>query len=204
MNGKFIVIEGGDGAGKDTQIEILRKELGEKQFIYTRDPGGTELGMGLRKLLQYEEGISEEAELLLFLASRAQLVKEIILPSLQEGKHVICNRFDLSTYAYQIYGRERMHTKEFMKAVSNFARCDVVPDLVALLDVPPETGLLRSALRGEKPTRFEQEKLDFHERVRKGYHESAEEYPHVVIIDANRPIETVYQEVRRAIFNVIK
>lgn len=204
MRGKFIVIEGGDGAGKDTQIELLRRDFGENGFTYTRDPGGTEMGTALRQLLQYDESVAEETELLLFLASRVQLVREVIEPALQEDITVICNRFDLSTYAYQIYGRERRHLADFVKKVSAFARINAVPDLVVLLDVPPEVGLARSALRGEKATRFEQEKLQFHERVREGYLESAKEYPHVAIIDASRSVGDVYQDVKREIENELK
>jgi len=154
MKGKFIVIEGGDGAGKDTQIELLRKDFSEG-FAYTRDPGGTAISLELRTIVQYNKDIVKEAELLLFLAARAQLVQEFIIPTLAEGRHVISNRFDLSTYAYQIYGRERQNMKEFVERASQFARNGAEPDLIILLDVPPEVGLARSRERHEMETRFE-------------------------------------------------
>lgn len=194
--GKFIVIEGGDGAGKDTQIDLLKKEFGKrKDVIFTRDPGGTKLGMELRQALQHGENISHEAEMLLFLASRAQLVNEVIVPSVEKGVHVISNRFDPSTIAYQIYGRKRTHLQEMVKAVSSYANINVVPDLVVLLDVTPSVGLSRTRTRGEKLSRFEQEELDFHERVRQGYRAAVKDYPNVVVINADESVETVARQV---------
>jgi|SRR5579859_6050554 len=199
MRGKFIVIEGGDGAGKDTQIDLLKKDFAGGGFVYTRDPGGTALGTKLREIVQYGENVAKEAELLLFLASRAQLVSEVVRPNIERGVNVVCNRFDYSTIAYQIYGRERLQLKSFLVEASTFARGDTVPDLVVLLDVVPEVALARLAQRDEKPTRFEQEKLDFHKRVRQGYLESTKAFPHVVVVDAGRPIGEVYKDVRAAV-----
>lgn len=199
MRGIFIVIEGGDGAGKDTQIELLRGDFDGGNFIYTRDPGGTALGTRLREIVQYEQTVSKEAELLLFLASRAQLVEEVILPSLEAGRHVISNRFDLSTYAYQIYGRNRLDLKKRIESMSDYARGRAVPDLLVLLNVDPRVGQERLLERGEKLTRFEEEALAFHERVQAGYLEGAQMYPSSVVIDANRPVEEVYADVHAAV-----
>lgn len=201
--GKFIVVEGGDGAGKDTQVDLLRKEFGTIGFVYTRDPGGTKLGSQLREIVQYEEGVAKETEMLLFLASRAQLVQEVVRPNIERGIHVICNRFDLSTIAYQIYGRERMSLQDFVRSASVFARGATVPDLVILLDVSPEVGLERIAGRSARLTRFEKEKIAFHERVRQGYLEGAKEFPNVKIIDASRSIEDVYKDVESAVKAVL-
>ncbi|MBX4192382.1 dTMP kinase [Candidatus Parcubacteria bacterium] len=201
MKGKFIVIEGGDGAGKDTQIELLKKDF--PNFVYTRDPGGTELGSELRSILQYRQGLSKPAEMLIFLASRAQLVNEVVQPNLEKGLNVVCNRFEPSTFAYQIYGRERLELKEFVTQASRFARGECIPDLVVLLDVPPDVALKRVATRDEKPTRFEQEKIDFHNRVRQGYLESVKEFPKVEIIDASRSIEDVYKDVKAAVSAIL-
>lgn len=201
--GKFIVIEGGDGAGKDTQIELLQKEFSGDAFVYTRDPGGTVLGSRLREIVQYDKTVAKETELLLFLASRAQLAHELILPSLAKGLHVISNRFELSTFAYQIYGRQRLELKEFVERASSFARGEAVPDLVVLLDLAPEVGLARAGNRGEVVTRFEQEALDFHTRVREGYLAAAAQFPHVRIVDANRSVEEVFTDVRRAVLEVL-
>lgn len=199
MAGKFIVIEGGDGAGKDTQIELLKKDFPEGSFVYTRDPGGTELGLKLREMLQYNKDVSKEAELLLFLASRAQLVNEVVRPNIEKGIHVVCNRFDFSTIAYQIYGRDRLYLKDFLLAASKFARANTIPDLIVLLDIDPKVALARLDARGEAPTKFEQEKLDFHTKVRQGYLEGAKEFPNVAIVDANRSVEEVYADVKAAV-----
>jgi dTMP kinase len=201
--GKFIVIEGGDGAGKDTQVDLLRKELGTANFIYTRDPGGTKIGSQLREILQYEETVAKETEMLMFLASRAQLVAEVVRPNIERGVHVVCNRFDLSTIAYQIYGRERLALKDFVEEASKFARGATIPDLIVLLDVPPEVGLERIVGRAVKLTKFEKEKIAFHERVRQGYLEGAKAFPNVVIVDATRSVEEVYADVKSAVEAVI-
>lgn len=197
--GKFIVVEGGDGAGKDTQIELLHKELGEKNFVYTRDPGGTTLGTELREIVQHGKNVSKETEMLLFLASRAQLVNEVIRPALDKGVNVICNRFDYSTLAYQIWGRERQELRDFVRSASIFARVRTFPDLIILLDVEPKVALMRLMQRGEKLTRFEKEKMAFHERVREGYLANTGEYPNVKVIDASRPIGEVYRDVKKAV-----
>jgi len=197
--GKFIVIEGGDGVGKDTQIELLKKDFFGDAFVYTRDPGGTDLGHTLREILQHSAHIAQETELLLFLASRAQLVHEVILPALAAGKHVISNRFDLSMTAYQIYARERHAAADDMKLLNAFASGGAVPDLTVLLDAPVEVGLARLLKRGEKLTRFEQEARAFHERVRQGYLEGAKNIPDIVIVDARRRVEEVYRDVHAAV-----
>jgi dTMP kinase len=197
--GKFVVLEGGDGAGKDTQVALLRKELGDEQITYTRDPGGTALGNQLREVVQHGKEVADETELLLFLASRAQLVQEVILPSLDKGKNVICNRFDYSTIAYQLYGRSRPQWREFLRVAGKFVRDELKPDLVVLLDVSPDVALGRLVQRGEQLSRFEQEKLEFHNRVRQGYLESVQEYPTVAVIDASRSIEAVYKDVSAAV-----
>ncbi len=146
-----------------------------------------------------KKGVAKETELLLFLASRAQLVAEIVRPNVEKGVHVVCNRFDHSTIAYQIYGRDRLFLKEFLLAASKFARANTIPDLIVLLDVSPEIALARLAKRDEKPTKFEEEKLEFHKRVRKGYLEGAKEFPKVVIVDASRSVEEVYKDVKKAV-----
>jgi dTMP kinase len=201
--GKFIVIEGGDGAGKDTQIELLKEALKDKDIIYTRDPGGTPLGNKLRETLQYGENVAQETELLLFLASRAQLVAEVIRPAVETGTHVISNRFDPSTLAYQIYGRGRRHLTNLVKAVSGYANIDVRPDLVIFLDVTPSVGLSRTKARHEsgkeKESRFEKEEMEFHERVRGGYRAAMQEYPEVCVVNADQEIETVHSEVLAAV-----
>ncbi len=201
--GKFIVIEGGDGAGKDTQIAFIRRHFGTKRFVYTRDPGGTTLGAKLRAMLQYTRDLADETELFLLMAARAQVAHQAIEPALAKGKNVISNRFDLSTYAYQIYGRERKDQAGFVRKMSELARRAAVPDLVILLDVPPEVGLERSHRRAQRINRFEKEALAFHKRVRAGYLASVRRFKKVEIIDANRPPEAVWADVEKAILSVI-
>lgn len=196
--GKFIVIEGGEGAGKDANIELLKRDL-SADIVWVKDPGSTVLSGQLREITQHGENLSKEAELFLFLASRAQLTHEVIAPALTAGMHVISNRFDPSTMAYQVYGRERMEMEDTLSAMSEIARGDAVPDLVIFLDVPPEEGLRRAAARKERTTRFEAEELAFHERVRAGYLAHLDDYARGVRIDANRPLEEVYVDVKAAV-----
>ncbi|MBU6323606.1 MAG: dTMP kinase [Patescibacteria group bacterium] len=202
--GKFIVFEGGDGAGKDTQIALMKKHFGTETFVYTRDPGGTEIGMKLRAMLQYGKDLCEEAELFLLLAARAEVAYKVIEPALAAGKNVVANRFDLSTYAYQIYGRRRERKAKLIKTMSELARRKAVPDLVILLDVPPEVGLARSRKRAQKVTRFEEEALAFHRRVQKGYRAGAKHFRHVITVDSNRPPEAVWADVEKALKTVVR
>ena len=195
--GHFIVIDGGDGAGKDTQIELLKAHYPDA--VYVRDPGGTEMGMKVRDILQYKEGLAKRAELFLFLATRNQLVEEVIEPSLDACKVVISNRFDLSTLAYQVYGRERTDMLSMLRSMSEFARGECMPDLYIVLDVSAEVGMARSEARGARLTRFEKEKIAFHERVREGYLAHAKEYPNSVVIDANRGEADVAKDVQAAV-----
>ena len=202
MKGKFIVIEGGDGAGKDTQVDLLRTRFQDENVLFVRDPGSTEMGEMLRQEVLHNKRIVREAELFLYLASRAQLVHEKILPALESGQNVICHRFDLSTIAYQVYGRQRQELQEFVKGMSDFALGGTQPDLVVYLDCPPEVGLKRVAESGQTIDRFESEKLAFHERVREGYLANIGQYEHVTI-DATRPVDQVYDEVEKAVLNAM-
>jgi dTMP kinase len=196
--GKFIVFEGGEGGGKDTQIELLQKVLPSEQYIFVRDPGSTEIGHKLREMVLHDQKIARTTELLMYLAARVQLAEEKIKPALAEGVNVISNRFDLSTIAYQIYGRERLDLLSFVKSMSEYALGGIRPDIVILLDVPPEIGLKR-ALQVGAPDRFESEKLAFHERVRQGYLAHINEYPSHHIIDATQSIDDVTRAVRAAL-----
>lgn len=198
MRGKFIVIEGGDGAGKDTQIALLKKEFGEERFLFVKDPGSTDIGTAIRQIVLHNEIVAKDTELLLYLAARAQMVAEKILPALFAGKHVISNRFSQSTIAYQIHGRERTETYDTVKVMSDFACGGLRPDLLVYLDCPPETGLQRVHQTEETIDRFEREKIAFHERVRTGYLEHLAEYNHVTI-NALLPIDEVFVKVKQAI-----
>ena len=185
--GPFITFEGGEGCGKSTHSRLLLKKLQQRKIpaILTHEPGGTALGDELRNLLKRKRGspISPRAELFLLAASRAQLVAEVIYPALEGGKVVICDRFTNSTMVYQGYGRGLDFTA--IKMVNNMATRHLTPDLVVLLDIPPEQGLAR---KRSLKDRFELEDLSFHRRVREGYLKMADAEPdRWLVIDASLP-----------------
>lgn len=186
MRGKFVVFEGGEGSGKDTQIELLRAHLPDA--VFTKEPGGTAVGTELRKLLLDWRGsyIDPLAELLLFSASRVHFMEEVIRPALTEGKTVVANRFALSTIAYQVYGRERPELLAVAQDIYKKVVREHTPDLTILLDLDPKIGLERVVSRGEEHTRFDAESLTFHERVRKGYHEHIADFGTYAIIDGSK------------------
>jgi dTMP kinase len=198
--GKFIVIEGGDGAGKDTQIDLLREKFADRDIIFTRDPGGTDISFKIRTLIK-ENNMSPKTEFLLFLASRAQLVDEVIVPALEEGRYVICHRFALSTIAYQIYGRERLEYFDMFKTMSDFAW--LKPDFTVLLDVTPEVGLERIKQREKALDRFEKEELAFHKRVREGYRKHVADFGNYVVIDADQSVKDVHGKVLDSLEKVL-
>lgn len=168
--GKIIVFEGGDGAGKGTCFEHVRKNLGDEGFVYTREPGGTDIGKDIRALL-LEEEMSPETELLLFFADRAEHMEKKIEPALATGKHVLCDRFALSTYAYQVVGRERPELEALYRELyARIVAPHVEPHYI-YLDVEPEVGLSRVVgEHGTTKTRFDTESVAFHTRVREAYH----------------------------------
>jgi dTMP kinase len=181
----FIVFEGGEGSGKSTQARALHRRLERNGVpaVLTFEPGGTELGNQVRNLIKNKKKIAilPGTELFLFAASRIQLIKEIIKPALEEGKIVICDRFSFSTLAYQGYGRQL--SLSMVRQVNEQALQGIRPDLVILLDLPPELGFVR---RKKHHDRFESMDLDFHRRVRKGYLEMASASPEDwKIIDAS-------------------
>ena len=183
----FITFEGGEGCGKSTQAKILYRKLCQQGIpvVLTHEPGGTTLGNEIRKLLKRKQAgpISPQAELLLFAASRAQLVVEVIRPALEEGKVIICDRFAHSTLVYQGYGRGL--NLPIVEMVNNLATQNLEPDIIILLDISPEQGLVRK--RAPKD-RFELEDLSFHHRVREGYLKIAAAEPERwLVIDATLP-----------------
>lgn len=171
--GKFIVIEGGEGSGKTTVINFLREAFDNcNDIVFTREPGGTNIGEKIRNLLMDKgnKDILPITELFLFCAARAQHVEELIIPSLKSGKHVISDRFDASTISYQLFGRNKMELLNYFLDLNSIAKKEVEPNLVIWLDVTPKIGLARKEKSQEgKTTRFDDEKLEFHRRVREGF-----------------------------------
>lgn len=202
--GKFIVLEGGEGSGKSAQMERLKRILPEGT-IFTRDPGGVETGEDIRRLVLSKEarGIDPSTELLLFLAARAQLIAELIAPALESGRMVVCDRFILSTIAYQVYGRQKMEYLPLVKSVFASVHQGCIPDVTLFLDVSPRIGLERAHSRLEAPNRFDEEAIQFHERVREGYKKHLGDYGTPLVVDADKPLEEVWQSVQRAVQSVL-
>ena len=189
----FITFEGGEGCGKSSQSRALYRRLSRLAIpvVLTHEPGGTPLGQKIGRWLKWERtDISPLTELLLFNASRAQLVAEIIQPKLKNGKTVICDRYADSTTAYQSYGRGL--DLEIVKAINNAATRGLEPDLTVLLDIPAEAGLARK--RAGKQDRFEGEALAFHRRVRGGYLKLAADDPERwLVVDASQSKRKIAQ-----------
>ncbi|VGO21353.1 dTMP kinase [Pontiella sulfatireligans] len=208
MSGRFITFEGPEGSGKSTQIRLLAETLEVQgiEVVCSREPGGTATGEAVRNILQHDaagEPLSDRAELLLFTASRAQLMDQVILPTLEKGGWVLCDRFIDSTMAYQ--GFARGMDIDTLDAVNDFAIYGRKPDLTLLLDFDIELGFQRLAARyadGEAThDRFELEARDFHRRVRDGYHQLAEREPERFrIVDASGSVE----EVASCVWDVVK
>jgi len=194
----FITFEGSEGCGKSTQVQLLanRLDLAGIPFLVTREPGGTAIGESIRELLQFapqSAGMKPEAELLLFEASRAQLVREVIKPALERGECVIADRFFDSTTVYQ--GVARKLDKKIVRQLNAFAVGDCIPDITFLLDVDLQTAHAR--MKGpRRPDRMEQEADEFYEQVRDGYHELAKwQRDRVVVIRGWRAHQEISEEI---------
>ncbi len=195
--GLFISVEGTDGSGKTTQIELMEKYLRTKGYdiVLTREPGGTNIGERIRSILLDTSSaeMTYTAEMLLYAAARAQLVSQVIKPSLKAGKIVICDRFIDSSYAYQGFGRGL--DMEEIAQVNRSAIDGIMPDITFFFDISPGDALARRMASAEAD-RIEKEKLDFHMRVYSGYKKLALLYPErIKPIDSNRSIEEVHKEV---------
>lgn len=194
----FITIEGPDGGGKTTQMNMLVPVLEERglDIVRTREPGGTDIGDQIRSVIMdmKNKSMDPRAEILLFCASRAQLVSELIRPSLAAGKIVLCDRYADSTMAYQGYGHglDRMALKNLL----DFATGGLKPDLTLLLDISAEAGLRRRITNHDEWNRMDDYALQFHERVRKGYLEMAAAEPdRFAVINADRSKEEIHEEI---------
>jgi len=207
--GFFITFEGSEGSGKSTQISRLATLLTDAghDVVVTREPGGTEIGEEIRHLLKHHSAgnnMVPEAELLLFAASRAQLVREVIKPAIDEGKMVLCDRFLDSTTVYQGVAR-RVH-EDPVRVFNDFAIGNLIPHLTVVLDVPAEVGLRRIKTRtSDLPDRMEKENIDFYRLVREGYLVLAESMPERFAVfdgtkDAMEIEAEIWDEVSKRLF----
>ncbi|NOX75790.1 MAG: dTMP kinase [Gammaproteobacteria bacterium] len=205
LKGRFITLEGGEGAGKSTQLAYVHQRLlaAGKTVHMSREPGGTELGEKIRALLldQANTAMHSDTELLLMFAARAQHLAQLICPALSRGEWVLCDRFTDATYAYQGGGRGIDIAR--IRTLEDWVQGSLRPDLTLLLDLPVEQGLARAGERGELD-RFEQEQRDFFERVRAVYRQRAAQEPgRYRIIDAAQNIEQVQRQLDAALASVL-
>lgn len=194
--GCFITFEGIDGCGKSTQIRYLTSYLEEhgRDHLLLREPGGTVIGEGIRNILldKKNTGMTSMTELLLFEAARAQIVSEVIIPAVESGKIVICDRFFDSTSAYQGFARNM--GSEVVEELNSLATGGFEPDITFLLDISPEEALSRRVARGDED-RIEKLGMEFQEKVREGYLELARNSSRIVKIDGTRSPEDTSAEI---------
>lgn len=200
MRGKFITFEGADGSGKTTQIEKIKAFYEEQGFecLLTREPGGSDLGNKIREiLLHYDGEVDDLCELLLYMADRAQHVKKVILPALEQGKIVLCDRYIDSSVSYQ--GFARGLDIERIISLNKIATDNLEPDLTIVFDVATETAMQRV---GDEKDRLEQEGIEFHKKLRYGYLELAKMFPErIKVVNANLSIEEVFEQVKDVLAN---
>jgi len=203
MLGQFITIEGIEGSGKTTLLSYLQQRFINYPLVVTREPGGTKLGEEIRNLLltPRQSPLISDAELLLVFAARAAHLAEVIIPSLNARKLVICDRFTDATYAYQ--GGGRGIAEQRIAILESLVQNELRPNITLLLDLPVEIGLARAKQRAILD-RFEQETLAFHQRVRDAYLVQAQSHPHrFYIIDASRPIAEINAIAEQIILNLL-
>ncbi|MEC9313509.1 MAG: dTMP kinase [Pseudomonadota bacterium] len=206
MNGKFISIEGIEGAGKSTQLSFIRDflETRGKRVVVSREPGGTELGEQIRELLlaPREDGMSEDAELLLMFAARAEHIHQVIKPALERGDWVLCDRFVDATFAYQ--GGGRGIDRNRIETISDWTLKGLETDLTLLFDLPVAVGQSRVIKRQQEKDRFEQEKAAFFEKIRDCYLQRAEAEPkRIKCIDASRDIEAIQSQLSEILIELL-
>ncbi len=198
MKGTFITVEGPDGAGKSTQIKLLTEYLEDKgcSVILTREPGGTNISEIIRNIILDNDNteMASITEALLYAASRAQHVHEIIIPALNNGKIIICDRFVHSSLVYQGVGRNLGIDK--VKHINDFAIQGVKPDITLFLDISPEVALKRKT-KSNKGDRLEQEDVSFHRKVYEGYLEIIKMFPNEIdVVDASGSINSIFNRIK--------
>ncbi len=201
IKGKFITVEGGEGAGKSTNLELIKEllEAAGHPVLFTREPGGTPLGEEIRAMLlgHRHDGMAPETELLLMFGARAEHLNRKIIPALNAGTWVLCDRFTDATYAYQ--GGGRGIATERIQSLEQWVQHDLRPDLTLLLDLPVEVGLERVGRRSA-PDRFESEARHFFQSVRACYLDIAKKEPErVKVIDASVPLPKVQSQIETVV-----
>ena len=205
--GLFITFEGIDASGKSTQAQKLTEYFTSHQqsVLFFREPGGTAISEKIREIIldRTHHMMHARTELLLYVSARAQIVHEKILPALEQGAVVICDRYIDSSVVYQGYGRQL--DIEFVNALNRFATSSLQPDCTFLFDISPETSAKRKAQMREQADRLEMEKIDFHSRVREAYLQLAEqEKERFVVIDGEQPIEILTQEMIQRVESLLR
>lgn len=204
MKGKFISFEGPDGSGKSTQLKLIKEYLENKGFdvLVTREPGGTQISEKIRNIILDPENkeMSMVAEALLYAASRAQLVHEVIIPALNSGKIVIADRFVDSSLVYQGYARGL--GEEMIASINGYAIQGTEPEITFLITLPPEIGLSRKNRDG-RLDRLEQENILFHKKVLEGYNNIKNRYDRIVPIDGTLAIEDIQRVIRDRIDSIL-
>ncbi|KYD00945.1 dTMP kinase [Heyndrickxia sporothermodurans] len=207
MSGLFITIEGPEGAGKTTVLNKLGNELEQRglNIVMTREPGGIRIAEQIRKVILDKSNTEMDArtEALLYAAARRQHLIEKVIPALNQGAIVLCDRFIDSSLAYQGVGRELGIEEVF--SINKFAIQDVMPDLTIYFDIDVELGLKRiEENKGREVNRLDLEKMDFHMNVRNGFRKLLDLFPHRIYeVDASKPLESVYQEVKSKVEQLI-
>jgi len=206
MRGRFITLEGSEGSGKSTNLAYIHQKLHQSgiDVVLTREPGGTPLGEQIRELLldHRQQAMASDTELLLMFAARSQHLNELILPALEQGKWVLCDRFTDATYAYQ--GAGRGISEERIATLEQWVQGELRPDLTFFLDLPVDQGLARAGERST-PDRFEREKIDFFERVRQGYLSQAVREPQRYrVVDASVALEQVQAQLDTILADYLK
>jgi dTMP kinase len=203
MRGLFIVLEGPDGSGKSTMAEMIGKYYEEKgrHIEFTREPGGTEISEKIRELILDNKNTEMDyrTEALLYAAARAQLVSQKIIPWLGDGKIVISERYVYSSLVYQGLGRN-LGIDE-VKKINDFGTKELEPDIVLLFDIDPEKALKRK-LNIDGGDRLENENIAFHRRVYEGYKSLKEHYPEIQVINAERTVEEIFDDIKKIIDSI--
>lgn len=202
--GRFIVVDGIDGSGKSSQVKLLKKKLG-KRAIATFDPGGTPTGQAIREILLHRRGLSPLAVFFLFLASRAALVEEVIAPALRAGKIVVCDRFDSSTFAYQVYAGRHPEFHSLMQSFVRGILKENMPDAYIILDSDLKLAHKRLVNdQTKKLTTYDKRELAYHRRVREGFKKFRPKGARVYFIDGDRTIAEVHKDVWAIVSRILK